>query len=81
MSLGRRTEEFELSQFVHSLTPDCFTYVENGYSAANPKQGNKVVPVYAVSESCPHCLVYLLDKYCEKLPPKAFEIDIFTCGQ
>ena len=71
---GEEQRNLKLSQLVRSFEPDCFTYVENG---SNPKQVNKVVPVYAVSESQPRCLVYLLDKYLERLPSKAFELDVF----
>ena len=69
-----------LSQFVPSSQPDCYTYVENGSKnncGTNPKQANKVVPVYGVSESRPRCLRYLLDKYFERLPPKAYELNVF----
>ena len=77
---GEEQRNLRLSQFVRSSQPDCFTYAENGSknnSGTNPKQANKVVPVYAVNESRPRCLVYLLDKYFKMLPPKAFELDIF----
>ena len=49
-----------------STEPDCYTYVENGSknnSGVNPKQMNRVVPVYAVSDSLPRCFVCLLDEY------------------
>ena len=77
---GVEQRNLKLSQIVRSSEPDCYTYIENGSknnSGANPKQANKVVPVYALTELRPRCLVYLLDKYFERPPPKAFELDIF----
>ena len=74
----------KLSQIVRSSEPDCYTYVESGSknnSGANPKQANKVVPAYALTELHPRCIVYLLDKYFERPPPKAFELDIFYLRQ
>ena len=40
----------------------------------NPKQSNKVVPVYACPAQRPRCLVYL---YFSKFPTKAKEMDVF----
>ena len=77
---GREQRDLKISQFVHSSEPDCYTYVENGsknQSGSNPKQANKVVPVYACPESRPCCLVYLLDTYLQRLPHNAFEKDVF----
>ena len=36
---------------------------------------------YTLAESRPRCLVYLLDKYFEKLPPKAFKLNVFYLRQ
>ena len=68
-----------MSQFVRSTDPDCYTYVENGSknnNGTNPKQANKVLPIYAMSTH-PHCFVYLLDQYFKRLPPKALQLDVF----
>ena len=46
-------------------------------SGTNTKQVNKVVPVYASPQSCPCCLVYLLDTYLQRLPHDASEKDVF----
>ena len=77
---GVEQRNLKLSQIVRSSEPDCYTYVENGSknnNGTNPKQANKIVPVYALTELRPRCLVYLLDKYFERLPPRAFELYIF----
>ena len=47
----------------------------------NAREGNKIVPVYSCDEARPRCLVYLLDTYFAKFPPKAVEMEIFTCIQ
>ena len=79
----RRGEEqrgLKPSQFVRSGNPDCYTYVQNGsknYSGVHQNVGNKVVPVYASPEKRPRCLVFLLDLYFSKFPPKGLEMDIF----
>ena len=44
---------------------------------ANLKVHNKVVPVYSNPERESRCVVSLLDKYISKLPPVAFEKDVF----
>ena len=67
------------SQLVRSSNPDSYTYVENGSknnTGANPSEANKVVPVYADTQSRPRCLIYLPDLYLSKLPPMAREKDI-----
>ena len=69
-----------LSKFVHSTEPYCYTYVENCFknnTGANLKQANKVVPVYAVSDSYPRCFVYLLD---EGFHPRHLSSMFSTCG-
>ena len=45
-------------------------------TGVSTKEANKVIPVYSLPESRPQCLVYLLDIYLKKLPPKAFEVDV-----
>ena len=70
----------KVSQFQRRYNPDHYVYVENGSknnSGANLKIQNKVVPVYANADSGSRCVVALLDKYLSKLPPVAFEKDIF----
>ena len=46
-------------------------------SGANLRVENKIVPVYSNPESRSRCVVSLLDKYISKLPPVAFEKDVF----
>ena len=36
-----------------------------------------MVPVYANPSAHPRCLVYLLDKYFSKLPPRAIDMDVY----
>ena len=77
---GQEQRALKLSQFVRSYDPDCYTYVENGSktrSGVNPKQSNKVVPVYSCPSSRPKCLVYLLDKYFSMFSQKAKALDVF----
>ena len=76
---GTEQRNMKCSQLVRSSNPDSYTYVENGSknnTGANPSEANKVVPVYADPQSCPRCLIYLLDLYLSKLPPMAREKDI-----
>ena len=52
------------SQFVRSFSTDSYTYTENGSknrSGISTKEANKIVPVFACTESKPRCLVHLLD--------------------
>ena len=68
------------SQFICPLNPDCYSYVENGSkykSGTSLKESNEVVPVYANPSTLPQCLVYLLDKYFSKFPPRAIDMDVF----
>ena len=77
---GQEQRGLKPSQFISSLNPDCFTYVENeskNKSGINPKKKNKVIPVYTNSAACPRCLVYLLDKYFSKFSPKGKDMDVF----
>ena len=77
---GQEQRGLKPSQFIRSLNPDCYTYVENGSknkSGVNPKEKNKVIPVYANSAARPRCLVYLLDKYFSKFSPKGKDMDVF----
>ncbi len=74
---GQEQRDLKPSQFVRSYNPDCYTYVKNG--SKNHSGINKVVPVYASVTYRPRCLVYLLDTYFQKFPPKA--IEYFTCVQ
>ena len=77
---GVEQRGLKVSQFQRRYSPDHYVYVENGSknnSGANLKVQNKVVPVYANVESGARCVVALLDKYLSKLPPVAFEKDIF----
>ncbi len=72
------------SQFVRSTAPNCYTYVEHGSKnrsggLAQLQIENKRVPCYAVPEMNQICLVFLLDKYLEKLPLFAFKNDVLYC--
>ena len=70
----------KISQFQRRYGPDLYVYVENGSknnSGANLKVKNKVVPVYVNPDNPSRCVVALLDKYLSKLPPTAYEKDIF----
>ena len=76
---GEEQRNSKLSQLIRSSKPDCYTYVENGSknkSGVNPREKNKIVPVYANPSARPRCLVYLLDKYFSKFPPKAKDLDV-----
>ena len=77
---GEEQRRLKRSQFKRSYNPDCYTYVENGsknHSGVNFREENKVVPVFSCPEAQPRCLVYLLDTYFEKFPPRATELDLF----
>ena len=61
------------SQFVRSRNPDCYTYIEYGKKnrsggLAQLNVDNKRVPGFATPENEPCCIVFLLDRYLEKLP-------------
>ena len=78
---GEEQRKLGPSQFIRSSDPDCYTYVEHGSKNRNggPQQltlENKKVPVFAVPENIPKCLVFLLDFYFSKLPKFAFEKDV-----
>ena len=77
---GQEQRDLKPSQVVRSSNPDCYTYVENGSktrSGFSSKEVNKVVPVYACSDSRPRCLVFLLDLYFSKFPDNAKDMDCF----
>lgn len=77
---GVEQRGLKVSQFQRHYSPDHYIYIENGSknnSGANLKIQNKVVSVYANPSSDERCLVALLDKYLSKLPPVAFEKDVF----
>ena len=77
---GVEQRGLKVSQFQRRYSPDHYVYVENGSknnSCANLKVQNKVVPVYSNPECESRCVVSLLDKYILKLPPLAFEKDVF----
>ena len=81
---GQELRGLKPSQFICSSNPDCYTYVENGSknkSGVNPKENNKVIPVYANSTARPRCLVYLLDKYFSKFSPKGKVWMCSSCAQ
>ena len=79
---GDEQRSLKPSQFVRSSKPDKYSYTENGSKnrsggIAQLRVQNKIVEIYAVPENEPRCLFYLLDLYFSKLPPYAFENDIF----
>ena len=76
--------ELGISQLTRHQKPDRYVYNEN--SSKNRKGGlaemrleHKSVSTYANPEIGIRCHVYLLDLYISKLPPQAFEKDIFYC--
>ena len=78
---GEEQRKLGPSQFIRSSDPDCYTYAEHGSKNRNggPQQltlENKKVPVFAVPENIPKCLVFLLDFYFSKLPKFAFAKDV-----
>ena len=77
---GEEQRKLKPSQFRRSYDPDCYTYIEHGSknnSGTSVKEANKTVPVFSCPDARPRCLVYLLDKYFEKLPAKADRLDVF----
>ena len=79
---GDEQRNLKISQLKRLSNPDRYIYTEN--SSKNRCGGlkqirlqNKTVPIIAVPESQSRCHVYLLDKYFQKLPPKAIEKDNF----
>ena len=77
---GEEQRGLKLSQLKRSTDPDCYTYIENGSknrSGMNTTVANKIVPVYALPERRPRCLVYLLDLYISKIPLAAKERNLF----
>ena len=77
---GEEQRKLKPSQFVRSYDPDCYTYIEHGSknnSGTNVKEANKTVPVFSRPDARPRCLVYLLDKYFEKFPAKAAQLNVF----
>ena len=77
---GVEQRGLKISQFQRRYSPDHYVYVENGSknnSGANLRVENKVVLVYSNPEYGSRCVVSIIDKYISKLPPLAFEKDIF----
>ena len=79
---GEEQRLLKPSQFRRSPCGSHYTYTENG--SKNRSGGinqinvaNKVVNIVAIPENRPHCAVYLLDIYLSKLPPYAFQNDVF----
>ena len=75
---GDEQRSLKLSQFVRSSKPNKY-YTENGSrnrsgGIAQLRVQNKIVENYALPENEPRCLFYL---YFSKLPPYAFENDIY----
>uniref|UniRef100_A0A1X7V015 ZMYM2-like/QRICH1 C-terminal domain-containing protein n=1 Tax=Amphimedon queenslandica TaxID=400682 RepID=A0A1X7V015_AMPQE len=79
---GAEQRNLKPSQFIRHSNPDKYLYVENGSKnrsggIAQLQVQNKVVEIYAVPENEPRCLFYLLNLYLSKLPPYAFENNVF----
>ena len=77
---GEEQQNLKPSQVVRCASPLRYTYIENGsknYSGIDSTAGNKSVPIYACPENQPKFLVYLLDFYFSKFPPKGFDMDVF----
>ena len=71
---GEEQRNLKKSQFTR--------YVENGSKnrsggTAQLNLENKIVPIHAVPENCPRCLVFLLDLYFSKLPEFPAKDDVF----
>ena len=83
---GQEQRNLKRSQLVRSVDPDCYTYCEFGsknHSGENPRDSNKIVPIYANPSAHPRCLVYLLDLYFSKFPDSSklkAKDDIFYLG-
>ena len=79
---GKEHRALKVSQIVRCYNPDHYIYTENG--SKNRSGGfnelrlqNKTVPIFRSSEAGDRCHVSILDKYLSKLPPAAFEKDVF----
>lgn len=80
---GEEQRCLKKSQFTRHYNPDMYKYIETG--SKNRSGGiaqlhlkNKIVPIYAVPENRPRCLVFLLDLYFSKFPPESSNIqDVF----
>ena len=76
---GKEQRSLTPLQFIPTWSPDCYTYVENGSkskSGVSLKETNTIIPVYANLSARLRCLVYLLDKYFSKFPPKGKDMDV-----
>ena len=79
---GEEHRSLKLSQFKKCQYPLSYTYVENGSKNRNGTFSqrnlpNKTVPIYSNPDLKERCHVYILDLYISKLPPLAFENDVF----
>ena len=79
---GKEHRALKLSQIVRHHNPAHYVYTENGSKNHSGSFNqlhveSKSVPVLACAEAGVHCHVAILDKYISKLPPFAFEKDVF----
>ena len=79
---GEEHRALKLSRIKRMTQPDHYIYTENVSKNRNGsfKQlhvKNKIVPVSACPAAGERCPVYILDLYVSKLPPQAFEKDLF----
>ena len=79
---GEEHRALKLSQVRRMTDPDRYVYTENVSKNRNGSfkhlhVKNKIVPVSACPAAGERCPVHILDLYISKLPPQAFEKDLF----
>jgi len=79
---GEEHRSLKLSQLKKMRNPDHYLYTENISKNRNGsfKQlhvKSKIVPVFACPAAGERCPFHILDTYISKLPPQAFEKDLF----
>lgn len=79
---GQEQQNLKHSQFTRSVDPVCYTFCEHGsknHSEENPRDTNKIIPIYPNPLVRPRCLIYLLDLYFSKFPDtnKMKDKDVF----
>ena len=79
---GAERRNLKISQLKRQYNPDHYVYYENvsknnSGSFKKMRVKGKVVPVYACRDAGSRCPIHILDAYLSKLPPKAYESDLF----
>ena len=82
---GIEMRQIKISQVKRCTDPDRYVYTElvsktNSGMFKKLHVTSKVVPMFASAEAGERCLVQILDLYYSKLPPEAFENDVFLSG-